>query len=82
MVGGAALLGGLGWLLLLPAAELERRNLLSYDGYNRFLAVPLLLFPDLIRSLGEEIPSQVRRAIMMGSSCSLDGTRCVLVVLG
>ncbi len=40
----AALLGGLGWLLLAPAAELVRRNLLSYDGYNRLLAVPLVLF--------------------------------------
>ncbi len=38
------MLGGLGWLLLVPAAELERRDLLTYDGYNRLLAVPLLLF--------------------------------------
>ena len=35
-VGGtAAMLGGLAWLLLIPAAELHRRELLSYDGYNR-----------------------------------------------
>lgn len=44
-VGGtAAMLGGLAWLLLIPAAELHRRELLSYDGYNRLLAIPLLLF--------------------------------------
>lgn len=42
--GGAAALGGLAWILLAPAAELVRRDLLSYDGYNRLLAVPLLLF--------------------------------------
>jgi hypothetical protein len=42
--GGAAVLGGLAWLLLAAAAELVRRDLLSYDGYNRLLAVPLLLF--------------------------------------
>ncbi len=44
IVRGAALLGGVAWLLLVPAAELTRRELLSYDGYNRFLALPLLLF--------------------------------------
>lgn len=43
-VGGAAVLGGLAWFLLVPAAELEGRNLLSYDAYNRLLAVPLLFF--------------------------------------
>ncbi len=42
--GCAAVLGGLGWLLLAPAAELVCGDLLSYDGYNRLLAVPLLLF--------------------------------------
>ena len=42
--GTAALLGGGAWLLLAPAAELQRRDLLSYDGYNRLVAVPLLLF--------------------------------------
>jgi hypothetical protein len=40
----AALLGGAAWLLLAPAAEITRRELLSYDGYNRLLALPLLLF--------------------------------------
>ncbi len=40
----AALFGGVAWLLLAPAAELTRRDLLSYDGYNRLLAIPLLLF--------------------------------------
>lgn len=44
VVGGAAVLGGLAWLLLVPAAELERRNVLSYDSYDRLLAVPLLFF--------------------------------------
>ncbi len=42
--GTAAILGGLTWLLLIPAAELHRRELLSYDGYNRLLALPLPLF--------------------------------------
>ena len=42
--GTSALLGGAAWLLLAPAAELHRRDLLSYDGYNRLIAVPLLLF--------------------------------------
>jgi hypothetical protein len=40
----AAILGGIAWLVLVPASELQRRELLSYDGYNRMLAVPLLLF--------------------------------------
>lgn len=44
MAGTAALLGGAAWLLLAPAAELQRRDLLSYDSYNRLVAVPLLLF--------------------------------------
>lgn len=35
---------GFAWLLLIPAAELQRRGMLSYDGYNRLIAVPLLLF--------------------------------------
>lgn len=42
--GQSALLGGIGWLVLVPAAELERRGVVTYDGYNRVLAVPLLLF--------------------------------------
>lgn len=37
-------MGGLAWLLLVPAAELHRRDVLGYDGYNRLLAIPLLLF--------------------------------------
>ena len=41
MGGAAAILGGLAWLLLLPAAELHHREVLSYDGYNRVLAIPL-----------------------------------------
>lgn len=40
----AAMLGGLAWLLLVPAAVLQRPGLLDYDGYNRLLAGPLLLF--------------------------------------
>lgn len=44
VAGNAAILGGLTWLLLVPAAELHRRDLLGYDGYNRLLAMPLLLF--------------------------------------
>ncbi len=44
IAGRAALLGGAAWLALIPAAELHRRDLLGYDGYNRLLVVPLLLF--------------------------------------
>ena len=44
LAGGAGVLGGIGWLLLVPATELFRRDLLSYDAVNRLLAVPLLLF--------------------------------------
>ncbi len=44
IAGHAALLGGAAWLVLIPAAELHRRDLLGYDGYNRLLVVPLLLF--------------------------------------
>jgi hypothetical protein len=42
--GTAAILGGLAWLLLIPDAELHRCYLLSYDGYNLLLAIPLPLF--------------------------------------
>lgn len=42
IAGIAAVLGGVGWLVVALAAELNRRDMLSYDGYNRFLAVPLL----------------------------------------
>ena len=38
------ILGGITWVLLGPAAVLERNNILSYDSYNRLLTLPLLLF--------------------------------------
>ncbi len=44
IAGRAALLGGVAWLALIPAAELHRRDLLGYNGYKRLLVVPLLLF--------------------------------------
>lgn len=44
VAGWFALLAGIGWLVLVPAGELERRDLLSYEGYNRLVAPPLLLF--------------------------------------
>lgn len=35
VVGGtAAILGGMTWLLPVPAAELHRREVLGYDGYK------------------------------------------------
>ncbi|HEV2124361.1 MAG TPA: hypothetical protein VGW38_16525 [Chloroflexota bacterium] len=40
----ACILGGMAWVLLGPAAVLERNNLLSYDSYNRLVTLPLLLF--------------------------------------
>lgn len=42
--GRAALVGGIAWLALIPAAELQRRGLITYDGYNRLLVVPLVFF--------------------------------------
>ncbi len=60
VVGGAAVLGGLAWLLLVPAAELERRNLLSYDTYNRLLAAPLLLFAIALYSAPRALAAQGR----------------------
>lgn len=44
VVGATAILAGVAWLLLIPATELHRRDLLSYDDYNRLLAVPLVMF--------------------------------------
>lgn len=43
-ISGAALLGGLAWLVLIPAAELQRRGVITYDAYNRLLVVPLVCF--------------------------------------
>jgi hypothetical protein len=40
----ACIAGGIAWALLGPAAVLERNDVLSYDAYNRLLALPLLLF--------------------------------------
>ena len=58
---GAALLGGLSWLALIPAAELERRGVVSYDAYNRLLVVPLLLFAVAL-SQAARAAAQRRRA--------------------
>ncbi len=40
----ACIAGGITWVMLGPAAVLERNNILSYDTYNRLLTFPLLLF--------------------------------------
>ncbi len=62
LVGAAAVLGGIAWLLLIPAAELERRGVLSYDGYNRFLAVPLLLFTVALAGAARGLATEARLA--------------------
>jgi hypothetical protein len=68
--GAAAILGGLAWLLLVPAAELHRRELLGYDGYNRLLAMPLLLF--LVALLGAArsltVPGRSARAWFLAAA--------------
>jgi hypothetical protein len=57
-------------LLLVPAAELHRRELLTYDGYNRLLALPLLLFLVTVlaarRTLG--IPGRSVRAGLVAAT--------------
>ena len=40
----ASVLGGVAWLGLIAASELYERDDLSYGGYYRYLALPLLLF--------------------------------------
>ena len=62
IAGRTAVLGGLAWLLLAPAAELVRRDLLSYDGYNRVLAVPLLLFAIALSVAPRALPVRGRLA--------------------
>lgn len=57
-----ALVAGIGWLLLIPAAELHRRDMLSYDGYNRLLAVPLILFAITLWRAPHVLPEQMKRA--------------------
>lgn len=57
-----ALVAGIGWLLLIPAAELERRDVLSYDGYNRLLALPLLLFAVTLLCVPHVLPGEAKRA--------------------
>lgn len=57
-----ALIAGIGWLLLIPAAELERRDVLSYDAYNRLLALPLILFAVTLWRAPEVLPEEAKRA--------------------
>ncbi len=77
--GGAAALGGLAWILLAPAAELVRRDLLSYDGYNRLLAVPLLLFIVALSLATRALRTQGRLA-RIGFSVGAAGA--VLLLIG
>jgi hypothetical protein len=78
IAGGAAVLGGLTWTLLVPAAELVRRDLLSYDGYNRLLAVPLLLFTVALSSVPRALTVRGRLALT-GFSMAATGTALLLV---
>lgn len=65
VAGWCSLLGGLGWFGLVPAAAIERQQLLSYDAYNRFLALPLLLFTVAL-SLAPGVLSIQRRLCRVG----------------
>ncbi len=77
IVGVAALLGGFIWLVLLPAAELERRDLLSYDAYNRFLAPPLLLFALALTGL-PRVLNVKSHGTKIGSSIAAAGAALLL----
>ncbi len=79
LAGRAALLGGLGWLLLAPAAELVRRDLLSYDGYNRLLAVPLLLFTVALALASRRSVWRTDRAVRAGLLVASVGSGLLLV---
>lgn len=57
-----ALVAGIAWLLLIPAAELERRDMLSYDGYNRLLALPLILFAVTLWRAPHLLPGEAKSA--------------------
>ncbi len=78
IAGGAAVLGGLSWLLLVPAVELERRNLLTYDGYNRLLAVPLLLFAVALSAAPRALPAPGRLA-RVGFAVAATGAGLLLI---
>lgn len=72
------MLGGLAWILLAPAAELVRRDLLSYDGYNHPLAVPLLLFT-IALSLAPRALSARGRLAEVGFSVAAAGAGLLLI---
>jgi hypothetical protein len=76
--GGAAVLGGLAWILLAPAAELVRRDLLSYGGHNRLLAVPLLLFTIALSSAPRTLSARGRLA-EVGFSVAAAGAGLLLI---
>ena len=61
-VAKGALVAAIGWLLLIPATELERRNMLSYDGYNRLLALPLILFAVTFWRAPQVLPAEAKSA--------------------
>ncbi len=78
IAGGAAALGGLAWILLAPAAELVRRDLLTYDGYNRLLAVPLLLFAIALSLAPRALPARGRLA-RIGFSVAATGAGLLFI---
>lgn len=78
IAGAAAALGGLTWILLPLAAELVRRDLLSYDGYNRLLAGPLLLFT-IALSLAPGALEARGRLSRVGFSLSTAGAGLLLI---
>ncbi|MDQ3646737.1 MAG: hypothetical protein M3345_07360 [Actinomycetota bacterium] len=70
--------GGTGWLLLIVAAELERRNMLSYDGYNRLLAPSLLLFTVALSAAPRALHVD-RRTTKVGLTVAAVGAGLLLV---
>lgn len=70
--GTAALLGGLAWLALIPAAELQRRGLVTYDAYNRLLVVPLVLFTVALSQAARAARDR-RRAERLGFAIAATG---------
>ena len=66
MAGAGATLGRAAWLLLVPAAELQRRGLLSYDGYNRLLVLPPLLLLLALASAPRALVVPPERSVRSG----------------
>lgn len=78
IAGGAAVLGGACWLALVPAAELQRRGVIGYDGYNRLLVIPLLLFAVAL-SQARRLHGADRRGVRVGLTLAAVGATTMAV---